>query len=261
MEFDVKSLFFNLMRKWYLLFVGFLIGAVLGYAYFSTSAVTTYTTTAKLEVVAVGNVSSGGNNNVSADLSRLNYEHSLIPTILDIINTNKNLENVADRITQVYAEENTIREAEGKTPYAVPQNVTRASVAGAVSASGGNDEKTLLITVKATAKSPEASIAYINAYIDCAIDVIEPLHHDIELKISDDQRPSFATMKTDVTVNEVSASRYVLLGSLAGFALVLAVLVIIFACDNRIKSEKDIQAHFGLPVLAILPDVKGRRSK
>lgn len=258
MEIDLKDLLLGLIKKWYWLVVGLILGAVLGYAAYTTDAAPTYTSTAMLEVVAED--TGIPSDSIGNDIAKLNYEHALIATVLDVINSDKNLDKVAARVAQIYAEENAEREARGEEAYAVP-TVTRGTIRGAVSATGGGESKTLFITVKVTTANKADAIAFINAYIDEAKAATDTLAHDIELNISDDMRPTFSAIDNDVTVNEPSGKKSIIIGAVIGFALCAVVVLLAFGMDKRVKSEEEISDRYGLPVLAVLPEVASRRER
>ena len=255
MEIDLKDLLLGLIKKWYWVVVGLVLGAVLGYVSYKTNAAPVYTATALLEVCA----ESDGTlpDNINNDIAKLNYEHALIATILDAINSDKNLDRVAANVNSVYAEENTRL---GEERYQ-PVNVSRHDIRAAVTATGGGDTKTLFITVRVSTANRTDAIAYINSYINEAISTTEALGHPISLVIADDMRPSFEHINNDVNVVNPAGTKNIIVGGVIGLALSAVIILLAFGMDKRVKSETEISDRYGLPVLAVLPEISARRDK
>ena len=71
----------------------------------------------------------------------------------------------------------------------------------------------------------------------------------------------FENIAKDVTVTEPSARRSLLVGGAIGLALCAVIVLLAFGMDKRVKSETEVADRFGLPVLAVLPEINGRREK
>lgn len=249
MEIDLKDLFVALLRKWYWLLLGLVLGAGLGYLMYSQNAAPSYHTVAYMEVYTEHDTGE----NIGNDVAKLNYEHALIDTVLAVINSDKNLDRVAEGVSTYYIEE-------GQSAYAPTSEVTRDDVRARVKSSGGGDSKTLLITVSVTASTQRDAVAYINSYCEEAKNISENLEHNVKLKTTDDL-PNFDTMENDVAITEPSAKKNLLIGGVIGCAIAAVIVLLAFGLDKRVKSENEISERYNLPVLAVLPEISARREK
>ena len=257
MEVDLKDLFYALLRKWYWLLLGLALGAGLGYFMYSQNSAPSYQTTAYLEVYTEHETG----DNIGNDVAKLNYEHALIDTVLVVINSDKNLDRVADGVRHYY-----LQEGEDISADKIPAEgvITRQHVRSAVKATGGGDSKTLLITVSVTASSREAAVAYLNSYCVEATKIASSLNHGkdgIVLKATEAELPNFDTMDKDVTETLPSVKKNLLIGGVIGVAIGAVIVLLAFGLDKRVKSEAEIAERYNLPVLAVLPEISVRRDK
>lgn len=269
MDDSFKQIFLEVLKKWYWIVLVAIIGGLLGYVYCNKTQSERYVTSVESEVCAHIS-SSTGDEGLNYQISRLNYEHALIPTIKQAIDQRNNIDNVIENIKQEYVAWNVKREALGLEQFVIP-TLSRDYVRNCVTVTGGEDTDTLMLSFSVSTTDPYLSVALLNAYVQCASEVTNQLEHDIDLHINEAQRPhiyddvdaevvatngEYSVTREkfkDITIAPVASFKYVVIGALVFAALFVVIFALVNTFDTRIRSDKELKEKYNLPVLAVMP--------
>ena len=212
----VRTLLGNLK---YIVLVTVLFGMI-GYVGSAMLITPIYEAGAKMIV----NTRKDENQNVTND--QINSAKNLVDTYAVIIRSR-------DVLNQVIADLN--------LPYSYGQ------LANSISVKAVNDTQVMQITVQHTNR--DTALAVASKLLEVAPGAI----------VEKVEAGSVKTVEMAYASNEPvshSSVYYAVLSAMAGFALVCAVIVIVFLADNTYKNDMDIQRDLGIPVLGVIPNVE-----
>ena len=212
---DLIGLFFAILEKFWLVVICAILGAgIMGWM--AGRSTTTYTATAKLYIV---DTSSGSLNIANLQLGTV--------LTLDYQEVFKTWE-----VHQMVIEELGL-------PYSYAQMQSMISIT--------NPEDTRVLYI--TAAYPDAKMAadIANAYAKAAKTFI--------INTMRGEEPSDFSIALEPSVGyTVSKSSRMVTGFLAGSVLAVGLITLLFVLDNRPRSPEAIQAHGGIPTLAVFPE-------
>ena len=216
-EIDLAELFSYYLSKWYLLFLGLIIGTVAAglFTYFMITP--KFTATSKLYMVS-------SSSNTIVDLTDLNIGTSLTSDYTELIKTRPILEDII---------------AENELTYDVAQ------LRGMISISSVSNTRILAISVTSTSPTEAATVA--NALADKAVESIPVLMDTSTPNIA--ERAIVPESKSSPSMKKNAA-----IGGILGLFLVAAVLTLLFLMEDTMSTAEDVQKKLGLMPLTVVPE-------
>jgi capsular polysaccharide biosynthesis protein len=201
--------------KW--LIAAFLIGAIVAglFTYYLIKPL--YTATSKVYMVSA---SSGS----AIDLTDLNIGTSLSSDYVELMKIRPIYEDVVEELGLDY------------TYLELQSMVTISSITD-----------TRVMTVTAESTDPEEACKIANAVAQKAVDYLPDLMETSEPNIAE-------TAIVPQSPASPSLLKNTLLGAMAGFILVIAVITVIYLLDDTLKTSDDVEKEFGIIPLTVIPE-------
>ena len=218
-EIDLQKLVQCYLRKWWLIGIGTILAAVIGYWFTSYFITPMYRASV---TIYVNNIARGEQITYLSG-SNLTAAQQLVNTYIQIIGSDTVLTKVADETGL------------GISPSGIRSLMSAQQV-----------DDTELFKVFITHQDPERAASIANAIAQVAPGEIENFVVGSSTKIID-------YAKVPVRPTSPNVSRNVILGGLVGCVLAVVFLTIAFLLDVRINDEEDLTIIFDLPVLAQIP--------
>lgn len=225
-EIDLLSLARALWRRaWVIVLAMFVCGA-------AAFSVTYFLITPKYEssVLMYVNNSSISVGSTSVSLSDLSASQTLVDTYIVILKTRLTLNEVIEQ---------------AELPYSYEQ------LRDMISAASVNS--TEIFEVKVTSPDPVEAERIANTIAHVLPEKISEIVDGSSVRTVD-----FAVQPT--RKSSPSITKNVALGMILGFALSCGVLILLELLDEHIRDEEDLTAVYDLPVLAVVPDLRGGES-
>lgn len=216
-EIDLAELFQSFLAKWYFLLAGLVLGILIAglYTYFLVTPL--YTATSKLYMVSNSSESI-------VNLSDLNLGTSLSNDYKELLMVRPILEEIAE-------EENLPYSYEGLRRMISISTITN----------------TRILVISVTAASPKEAKTIANALADKAVETIPVL--------MDTARPNIAERAIEPSSkSSPNMRRNILLGGVAGLAIVLAILTILFLMDDTVSTSEDLEKLMGILPMTVIPE-------
>ncbi|MBR6273473.1 MAG: polysaccharide export protein [Lachnospiraceae bacterium] len=226
-EIDLREVFFVLLKKWWMIAIGAIVGAALAFGLSKFFMTKTYTSSAKLFVL---------NKTTSVtSLADIQIGSALSNDFMIITKSNP----VIDSAIEI------IKEETGKV-------YTRGQIKGALSVTNANN--TRIITITVTHTDPEMASIIANAVSACAANRMgSVMGGDPPTNVEDAEPANYPSGP--------HTKRNTVIGFLLGCILVSGVIIVHHMMNDNIKTEEDVERYLGVPTLAIVPLIKGRDSK
>ena len=109
-------------------------------------------------------------------------------------------------------------------------------------------ENTEIITVYVVSTNPEYAYDMATAIAKIAPKYMANIVDGSSMKIID-----YPEMPQDRY--KPNYKMYAIIGFLAGALLVVIIIIIRFMTDDKVKSDSEVEAHFSLPILGVIPDI------
>lgn len=216
---DLKEIFYLLLHKWKPLLVAMLIGATLFGAYCTFMLKPTYRADASIYMT---------NTDSMITISDLQLGSALTEDYTHIIKSRTVLRRVINDLDL---------------------NLNFRQLASLITVN--NPGSSHIIQIYVTTGDPEMSRNIANSLLNIGISQISQVIGSNTPTVID---PSIADA---VVEQQPSLQRYVLMGAMAGFALVAAILIVRMLLDTTMKSEEDIEKYLKVSVLSSIPYYKG----
>lgn len=233
-EVSVSELFKAILKKWWIVAIALILGAVLMFAYTEYLVVPTYKTTARLGVHTTDDTTTA--------VGDANFGYVISRDCADVITGNVVLGNAADKLNA----------------YAFPENngmkyreYSATVLAGMVSAQSYTDSK--FFTVSVTSIYPEEARIVAEKVIEAFCEGVS--RDDLLAKGGAEgkvvHRPT--TPNSPVSPNK---TLNVLIGAVIGVLISCAAIVVAHFASNRLQSEEWLITAYGenIPLLAVIPD-------
>lgn len=233
-EVSVSELFKSILKKWWIVAVALILGALLMFAYTEYLVVPTYKTTARLGVHTTDDTTTA--------VGDANFGYVISRDCADVITGNVVLGNAADKLNA----------------YAFPENngmkyreYSATVLAGMVSAQSYNDSK--FFTVSVTSIYPEEARIVAEKVIEAFCEGVS--RDDLLAKGGAEgkvvHRPT--TPKAPVTPNR---TLNVFIGAVIGALISCVAIIVAHFASNRLQSEEWLITTYGenIPLLAVIPD-------
>lgn len=219
MEIDLVELFFRVLEKAHWIGLSAVICAIFAAVYVLVFATPIYTASSKLYVL---NASDSVIN-----MSDLQIGSSLATDYVEVF-TNW---HVHDIVIQRLGLDYNYNEIE--------------KMVSAKNASGSR-----ILTITTTSSNPQEAKDLANTYANVAREFIA-------VKMGTDQPNVFEEARLPDKPSAPNKTRTVILGFLLGAFLAIAVVVILFIVDDRVRSAESIEKHLNMPVLGMMPEQRG----
>lgn len=242
---NVRKIITALLRKWKVIVVFAVIGALVGYFYTANFVTLTYTSTVEFLAYAVdskddlqdaqtGGASSSTDNSRISNTSKMNYAMKMLDTYIEIFGTNdfdsKVVSELNDRINASY---------------------TAATVKNALSISGVEDTAMFKVTVT----TASADLSY-------------EIAHQLETTIPEVMgQTNNGLVSAEVMDKPIKASaagslgypKKCAIGAIIGIVIAAAYIILRNLLDVRIRSSEELIEKYNIPVLGSIPsfEIKG----
>lgn len=234
---NIKKIFTALLKKWYLLIIFFLIGAVTAYTYTAKFTVLTYQSSIEFLAYAEdsnqeftdSNTSSAATSSTrTSETSKMNYAMRMLDTYIEIFNTNEFNQSVADEINR--------RHGTDITANQVKNSITIEKIAN-----------TAMFEMHILTTDADLSYNIALALKDCVPEAMENSNKGL-VHSSVVDSPMKAT-----TASGKGYTKKCLIGAAAGMVLAAAYIILRDLLDVRIKTEEELTAEYHIPVLGSIP--------
>ena len=236
---NVQKILFAILRRWKMVVLFALIGSLVGYFY--TANFTKQTFTSKVEFLAYatdGNddlAATNANDEVvrSSNTSKMNYAMRMLDTYIEIMQTNKFAETLAEDLNATYN-----------------ANYDANTVLGTLEITAV--ESTAMF--KVTVTTNEADLSYkIAKQLETTIPKMMKNKNNGLVRASVEDRAVKAT-----TAESKNYPKKMLLAALVGAVLAVAYVVLRTLLDVRIKSGEELTEKYSIPVLGSIPNFESR---
>ena len=218
-DIDLKRLFFEVLKRaWLIILVG-VICAGSAFAYAKLFITPQYTAT-----VSIYLQNYTGENDQKIYSSDLSASQTLIPTYSELITSNKVLEQVVAKLDNRY---------------------TVAQIKNAFSASAVKDTAILKISIRHNV--PEEAANIVNAIADIAPTIIMDYAEGSSVKVVDGA-------KIPQDISYPSYFQLIAISFLLGAAVTFFIIVLLFIFNSYIDNEEDISKLFDAPIVGRIPD-------
>ncbi len=227
-QIDLIDLFFYLLNRWYLFIAAIVIGAILMGSLTNTEVIPMYQSSSLLFVAKLGSVQSFQDIQIG---SYMTEDYVVISQSKPVIDT----------AIQTLYEQDGIELTRGQAMAAI--SVTEV-------------ENTHILKFTATMNDPELACDLCNAVMDAMADQIA--------YITTSDKPTIVE-RAEVNPYPINGgtnnNRQVMMGAAGGFAIVAAILCVLYMIDDKIKTAEDIERYVGAPVLVSIPLDKAQAFK
>ena len=237
---NVQKILFAVLRRWKLIFVFALIGALAGYVY--TANFTNLTYTSRVEFLAyatdsnddVASSSSASNEYVrSSNTSKMNYAMHMLKTYVEIMQTNAFAEQLVSDLNETYS-----------------ANYDVSTVLGTMKIT--TVESTAMFKVEVTTGDAELSYR-----------IAKQLETTIPRMMKNKNNGLVRSSVEDRAVRATSAGsknypKKMVIAALAGAVLAAAYVILRTLLDVRIKSGEELTEKYSIPVLGSIPNFESR---
>lgn len=247
---NVKRIVTALLKKWQLLIIFMVIGAIAAYAY--TANFTTLTYNSEIEFLAYvvdsnqeladSNTSSstatGSSQQRISETSKMNYAMKMLDTYIEVFSTNAFNQTVADTINKKHG-----------------TDVSAETVKNAIKIQ--KVENTAMFTCSVTTFDADLSYNIALALADCVPRSMEKTNEGLVLASVEDE-----PLKASTAIS-LGYPKKCLIGAMAGFVLAAAYIILRDLLDVRIKTEEELSERYNIPVLGSIPafESKNKESK
>lgn len=239
---NVRKILVALFKKWQLIVIIAVIGGMLGYFYTAKFTTLTYTSSVEFMAYAVDSQqeisdssgsSSSGEYVRSSNTSKMNYAMKMLPTYIEIFNTNTFDNRVANDLNK-----------------RINANYTADTIKNALSIESINDTAIFQFSVNTTD-------------IDLSYEIARQLEVTVP-KVMEETNNGLvkSSVQDEATRARNSESlgypKKIALGSIIGAFVAAAYIVLRNILDIRIKTEEELVEKYNIPVLGSIPNFESR---
>lgn len=227
MQIDLLEVAMVFLRKWWLILIVGLIGAIMGGVYTKMNVVPTYQSQAMLYILP--------NTTSVTSVADLQFG-TVITNDFTVIATSK---PVVDKARASIKEEHNV-------------SFSRGDILGMVSIT--NLEDTRILKIQTTSTNADYAHWVANAMAEATADRMQ------EITMKD--KPSMVEEAEKATyASDIGVKRKAILGFILGAALVCGVLLVLYLLNDNIRTEEDVEKYLGEVALVSIPYVKGKGNK
>ncbi|MCC8073635.1 MAG: hypothetical protein LIO62_05865 [Clostridiales bacterium] len=230
---NVQKIITLLIKKWKTIVIFTLLGAILAYFYTANFTTLTYVSTVEFLAYAVDSDQELSDSTTAAqqtsNTSKMNYAMKMMDTYIELFQTNKFNQSVADELNEN-----------------LNTNYSASLIKGAVTIASVSDTALFKITVTTT----DADLSY-------------QIAHQLETSIPEameDANQGLVNASVEDAALKATASeslgytRKCLIGAAVGFFLAAAYLILRDLLDVRIKNPDELPDRYNIPVLGSIPE-------
>lgn len=233
---NIKKICTALLKKWYLLIIFFLIGAVAAYIYTAKFTVLTYNSSIEFLAYAEDSNQEFSDSNAStstvqqrtSETSKMNYAMRMLDTYIEIFNTNEFNQKVADEINR--------RHGTDITASQIKNSITIEKIAN-----------TAMFEMHILTTDADLSYNIALALQDCVPEAMENANKGL-VHSSVVDSPMKAT-----SASGKGYTKKCLIGAAAGMVLAAAYIILRDLLDVRIKTEEELTEKYKIAVLGSVP--------
>lgn len=236
---NIQKMLFALLRKWKLIIVFALIGAIGGYAYTANFTQLTYSSTVQFLAYATdGNdeiaSTAGSNESVrTSNTSKMNYAIRMIDTYIAIMNTNQFYEDLAKDLSN----------AHNANYHADDINGTLTIVPV---------EDTAMFKITVTTQSADMSYN-IAKQLESTVPKMMNKKNQGLVKATVEDKATYAKSAGSLGYGKKCA-----IGAAASTLLLMVYIILRTLLDVRIKSTEELTEKYNIPVLGSIPNFEAR---
>ena len=236
---NVQKILFALLRRWHLLVIFALIGALLGYAYTHEFTTETYTSTVKYLAYATdGNddvISSSSSNEQQrvSNTSKMNYAMKMLPTYITIFQTNEFAQRLASDMNETYN-----------------SNYQPSSLIGTMEIKSIAD--TAMFEISVTTDDDEFSYKIAQQLETTIPEVMKEKNNGLVQSSVEDKAIKAAS------AGSLGYPKKCLIGASIGIVLAAAYIILRTLLDVRIKTSEELTEKYSIPVLGSIPNYESR---
>lgn len=237
---NVQKILFAVLRRWKMIVLFALIGALIGYFY--TANFTQLTYSSKVEFLAYatdGNDDMASSTNANGEIvrssntSKMNYAMRMLDTYIEIMQTNKFAETLVDDLNETYN-----------------SNYDTSTVVGTMEIT--NVESTAMFKITVTTNDAELSYR-----------IAKQLETTVPRMMKDKNNGLVRSSVEDRAVKATSAgsknyAQKMVIAAIAGAVLAAAYVILRTLLDVRIKSGEELTEKYSIPVLGSIPNFEAR---
>lgn len=246
---NVKRIITALLKKWQLLIIFMIIGAVAAYAYTANFTTLTYNSEIEFLAYVVDSTQELADSNTTSsttgtsqqrvsETSKMNYAMKMLDTYIEVFSTNAFNQTVADAINRTHG-----------------TDVSAATVKNAIKIQ--KVENTAMFTCSVTTFDADLSYNIALALADCVPQSMAHTNEGLVLASVEDK-----PLKASTAIS-LGYPKKCFIGAIAGFALAAAYIILRDLLDVRIKTEEELSERYNIPVLGSIPafESKNKESK
>lgn len=246
---NVKRIITALLKKWQLLIIFMIIGAIAAYAY--TANFTTLTYNSEIEFLAyvvdsnqeltdsstTASTTEANQQRIS-ETSKMNYAMKMLDTYIEVFSTNEFNQTVADAINKRHG-----------------TDISAATVKNSIKIE--KVENTAMFTCSVTTFDADLSYNIALALADCVPESMKNTNEGLVLASVEDK-----PLKASTAIS-LGYPKKCLIGAIAGAALAAVYIILRDLLDVRIKTEEELSERYNIPVLGSIPafESKNKESK
>lgn len=230
---NVRKILMLVLKRWKLIFIFGLIGALL--AGFYTANFTTLTYSSSVEFLAYAYDSNQELNDSTtqaqsaSNTSKMNYAIKMLNTYIELFKTNEFNQSVADELNEQYA-----------TSYSANQIKNSTNIETV--------KETAMFKITVTTTDPDLSYQIARQLETSIPNKMENTNNGV-LRASVEDAALKAT-----TSESLGYPKKLLIGLLGGIILAVAYVILRDLLDVRIKSSDELAERYGIPVLGTIPE-------
>ena len=247
---NVQKILFSLLRRWKLLVIFALIGVLMGYFYTSHFTTLTYSSNVKFLAYAVdgnddlGEISSTGSTTTkgsaeyvrTSNTSKMNYAMKMLPTYVEVMNTNEFMTNVTNALNK--------KQNSNYTVGTIKNSMVIELV-----------EDTAIFTISVTTTNAELSY-----------NIAKQLETSVPQMMKKTNNSLVHASVQDKAVKAASAGslgypKKCAIGAVIGIVIAAAYVVLRTLFDVRIKSSDELSDKYNIPVLGSIPNFSSSAAK
>lgn len=230
---NIQKMLTVVLKKWKLVFLLALIGAIL--AAFYTANFTTLTYSSSVEFLAYSQDSrseltdSTGANQQASNTSKMNYAIKMLNTYIELFKTNEFNQSIAAEINNKYSTAYTASQIKGSVSYSTV-------------------EETAMFKVVVTTTDPDLSYQIAQQLETSIPEKMENTNNGLVNASVEDK-----ALKATTSESRGYAKKSII-GAIAGAILAVAYIILRDLLDVRIKNSDELSDAYQIPVLGTIPE-------
>jgi len=220
-EISIYEIITTILRKWWLVLIFTILFAAASFTYYNFFVEKLYSSYGKMYVA-----SNTERTTQNININDLNTSRNLVNTYAAVFKGDTFLNYIISKLDL------------DMTSGQLSEKIVFQSV-----------NNTEVMSIKVTTNDPLLSKRICQAILDNANDEVERVIKAGSVSIIDNASTPVSPSYPDVPSST-------LIGGLIGFALSIALILLLDMLDNRVKSEQDLTERYNIPVLGLIPNIE-----